>query len=104
MRIKIPLTLTFLLPAVGCIEDKPKETHSAIVTYAEAHGSGDLHQASTESIQLWVKSHRPLAGEIFQMCRSQAPGDVTWGNTTEGHLCLAVRRESFWGFRERARR
>lgn len=100
MRIQVLLIITLLLLAAGCF-DTVRETPSAIVAYAEAHGSGDLQLASAVSIQLWAHEHKPLAEQIYGMCKAQASPDATWADTTEGRLCLAVRRQAFYGFMDR---
>lgn len=91
--MRASLVLAALLLASSC----RRETPSRIVAYAEQHGAGDLGLASEQSIRVWIGTHRPVAREVLAMCRAQAPGDATWGDTAEGRLCTSVRRASFWG-------
>jgi hypothetical protein len=96
MLIRLLVVLAVLLVAVAC-RSIPRETPSKIVAYAESQGSGDLHLATEQSIRIWLVSHKPVARQIYAMCRAEAPGDATWGETTEGKLCIAVRKQAFYG-------
>jgi hypothetical protein len=73
---------------VGC---KKAEPPSPIVKKVEDAGSGDLSQASANSINDWFTKHQDLAKETKKDClemKDSKPAD--WRDTTEGRVCDAA--------------
>ncbi len=93
-HVSVLATIAILLLTNAC----QHETRSVIVDYAVANGSGDLTLASNQSIKIWLRQHPETAIQLRSMCRAVRPGDATWGETTEGHLCTAVNQAAFFGF------
>ena len=81
--------------AAGC---KKAEPPSPIVQKVEASGSGDLSQASTDSINDWFNKHQDVAKEIKKEClqvQNSKPAD--WRDTTEGRVCSAAISSTMMG-------
>ena len=77
--------LVLVVAPMGC---KKAEPQSPIVKKVEDAGSGDLSQASTNSINDWFNKHQDLAKEIKMEClevKDSKPAD--WRDTTEGRVC-----------------
>jgi hypothetical protein len=87
--------LVLVVAAVGC---KKAEPPSPIVQKVENSGSGDLSQASTNSINGWFNKHQDLAKEIKRDClqvQNSKPAD--WRDTTEGRVCSAAISSTMMG-------
>ena len=70
---------------------KKTEPPSPIVQKVEDTGSGDLSQASTNSINDWFNKHQDLANEIKKEClQAQDAKSANWRDTTEGRVCSAA--------------
>ena len=81
--------------AMGC---KKAEPPSPIVQKVQDSGSGDLSQASTNSINDWFNKHQDLAKEIKKEClqvQNSKPAD--WRDTTEGRVCGAAISSTMMG-------
>ena len=81
--------------AVGC---KKAEPPSPIVQKVQDSGSGDLSQASTNSINDWFNRHQDLAKEIKKECLEvQNSKPANWRDTTEGRVCSAAISSTMMG-------
>jgi hypothetical protein len=90
----VPQSLLLLvlceLAMVGC---RQKETATPLVARLEAAGSGDLTDATTDSIQQWLQQHEELALLTKKDClriMDSAAKPANWGDTTEGRVCTAA--------------
>lgn len=92
------LTLAAFFLSACSNQPAAQEPDSSIVVFAEQHGSGNLRLATGRSIRVWAQRNGGTAREILAKCRALQNVDATWGETTEGHLCLAVQQQSFFGF------
>ena len=81
--------------AAGC---KKPEPPSPIVKKVEDTGSGDLSQATTNSINDWFNKHQDLAKEIKKVClQVQDAKPASWRDTTEGRVCSAANSSKMIG-------
>ena len=85
--------LVFVASAVWLVGCSPsREPKSAIVEKAQQAGAGDVTHASAASVEDWFRKHRTVAVEVSTMCApAREKGDATWGDSTEGHVCLAAK-------------
>jgi len=90
----VPQSLLLLvlweLAMVGC---RRKETETPLVVRLEAAGSGDLSDATTNSIHQWLQQHEELALLTKKDClriMDSATKPANWGDTTEGRVCAAA--------------
>jgi hypothetical protein len=60
-------------------------------------GGGDVESATTDSIEQWFRQHLDIAQHIRPLCdAAQRKAPASWGDTTEGRVCEAVSRASFF--------
>jgi hypothetical protein len=89
---------TILVLLVGCTQSQ--ESRSAIVEKTEQAGAGDLAKASPAGIEDWFRKHRSIAVDIDKQCApNRDRADATWGDSTEGRVCLAARNAAMSTYR-----
>ena len=84
------------LALVACHQN---ETATPLVARLQAAGSGDLSDASTNSIHQWLQQHEELALLTKKDClriMDSAEKPANWGDTTEGRVCTAALNTSFF--------
>ena len=85
----------------GCRNGSSKmsESKSPIVQQVEVAGSGDISQASPQSIGPWFdRQPLPFKQKIRSECAdAQKSADAVWNNTSEGILCQTVFDVCFMG-------
>lgn len=85
-----------ILSMVGCTP-KPQEPSSPIVERAKAAGAGDVANASSPSIEDWLRTHREVAVDLDNMCKpARQKSDAKWLDSTEGRLCTAARNAAMY--------
>jgi hypothetical protein len=91
-------TVTILVWFVGCTQSQ--EPRSAIVEKTEQAGAGDLAKASPAGIEDWFRKHRSVAVDIDKQCApNRDRADANWGDSTEGHVCLAAKNAAMSTYR-----
>jgi hypothetical protein len=78
---------------------RPPEPPSPIIQKVKAAGSGDLSNASADSIQQFLGPRRQLAIEVENMCKQARPkAAANWADTTEGRICTASAQLAFYRY------
>jgi hypothetical protein len=88
MKTRVILNSLLLLTLCSCTRERP----SRIVKLAEQAGAGQLSEASTVDMRVWLNGHPQIAIRVDALCapvRTNAP--AAWPQTTEGRLCAAAR-------------
>lgn len=90
----VPRSLLLLvLCELARVGFRQKETATPVVARLEAVGSGDLSDASTDSIHQWLQHHEELplfAKKDSLRIMDSAATPANWGDTTAGRVCAAT--------------
>ena len=88
MRTRVILNSLLLLTLCACTRERP----SRILKLAEQAGAGQLSEASTVDMRVWLNAHPQIAIRVDALCASVGTnGTAAWPQTTEGRLCTAAK-------------
>jgi hypothetical protein len=88
MRKHVILNSLLLLMLCACTRERP----SRIVKLAEQGGAGQLSEASTVDMRVWLSGHPQIATRVDALCAPlRTNATAAWPQTTEGRLCAAAR-------------
>jgi len=74
-----------LLMLCACTREPP----SRIVKLAEQAGAGQLSEANTVDMRVWLNAHPQIAIRVDALCAPVRTATAAWPQSTEGRLCAA---------------